>query len=170
MNHSAPVRPRSTPAGFTLIEVLVALVVLSVGLIAVAAMQVKGLQFANTAITSNRAVELAADMADRIRANSAAALGGADYVVGNGAAGAAPAACADTVGNTVNAPCTPAQLAAYDIWQWKTSMESAAGNGLNQGTGQIQRAVGADGEVTFTITITWNDRGEDRTYATDLVL
>ena len=55
--------------GFSLIEVLVALVVLSIGMIGIAAMQVEGLRFGQQAVIGTRAVGLAADIADRIRAN-----------------------------------------------------------------------------------------------------
>ena len=71
-------------AGFTIVEVLVALVVLSVGMLGIAGLYVVTLQSGGTAIYRTQAVNLASDMADRIRANRNA---GVAYQ--NGAAGGA---------------------------------------------------------------------------------
>lgn len=62
--------------GFSLIEVLVALVVLSVGLLGLAALQSTAAQFNASAYTRSQATILAYDIADRIRANRQAALAG----------------------------------------------------------------------------------------------
>ncbi len=53
--------------GFSLIEVLIALVILSVGMLGVLTLQVKGLQFSQSARVSTNAILAASDMADRIR-------------------------------------------------------------------------------------------------------
>jgi type IV pilus assembly protein PilV len=56
-------------AGFTLIEVLVALVVLSIGLLGIAALYVETLRANRSALVRTQAIALASDLADRIRAN-----------------------------------------------------------------------------------------------------
>lgn len=53
--------------GVTLIEVLVALAILSIGLLAVAMMQLRGLENASAGYLRSQAVILANDMADRLR-------------------------------------------------------------------------------------------------------
>ncbi len=53
--------------GFTLIEALVALVVLSIGLLGIAALYLDSLRAGRTAIYRTQAVNLAADLADRLR-------------------------------------------------------------------------------------------------------
>ena len=58
-----------TQRGFGLVESLVALVVISVGMIGIAALYGQGLRASTTALARTRAVNLASDMADRIRAN-----------------------------------------------------------------------------------------------------
>ena len=63
-------------SGFTMVEVMVALVVLAVGLLGIAALLLKSLQSGRTATYRTQAVNLAADLADRIRANRTAQ---ADY-------------------------------------------------------------------------------------------
>jgi type IV pilus assembly protein PilV len=62
--------------GMTLIEVLVALVILSVGLLGAAAFQMNALKYTDSARMTSQASFIAYDMMDRIRANSAA-----DYTV-----------------------------------------------------------------------------------------
>jgi len=62
--------------GMTLIEILVAIVVLSIGLLGLAGLQVKGLQVNQGSTYRWQAAMLAEDMADRIRADAAGAAAG----------------------------------------------------------------------------------------------
>jgi len=55
--------------GFTLVEVLVALVVLSIGLLGIAALYVETLRANRSALVRTQAITLASDLADRIRSN-----------------------------------------------------------------------------------------------------
>jgi len=55
--------------GFSLVEVLVALIVLSVGLLGIAAMYVETLRANRDALVRTQAIALASDLADRIRSN-----------------------------------------------------------------------------------------------------
>ncbi|WP_148169613.1 type IV pilus modification protein PilV [Pseudomonas chlororaphis] len=69
-------------AGMTLIEVLVAVLILGVGLLGAAAVQLNALRYTDSALMTSQASFIAYDMLDRIRANS-----GADYTVAAPAAG-----------------------------------------------------------------------------------
>ena len=62
--------------GMTLIEVLVALLILSVGLLGAAAVQLNALKYTDSSRMTSQASFIAYDMLDRIRANS-----GADYTI-----------------------------------------------------------------------------------------
>lgn len=62
--------------GMTLIEVLVALLILTVGLLGAAAVQLNALKYTDSSRMTSQASFIAYDMMDRIRANS-----GADYTV-----------------------------------------------------------------------------------------
>ena len=169
-----PTNAKPAPAahlgGFSLIEVLVALVVLSIGMIGIAAMQIEGLRFGQQAVISTRAIGLAADMADRIRANPNARAvpntgrPGDAYTADTGIT-APGRMCADTDTLDLAAAdiCNPTQMAAFDIWQWKTALSGAAGSGLPEGDGTIDYSW-SNGVATFEITVTWNERGEDRSY------
>ena len=57
--------------GFTLIEVLVSLLILAIGVLGIAALQFKGLKFANDAYFRSQISFLAYDIADRMRLNAA---------------------------------------------------------------------------------------------------
>lgn len=127
--------------GFGLVESLVALVVVSVGMIGIASLYGQGLGAGRTALYRTQAVYLASDMAERIRLNR---RGGPDY---NG--GAANNGC-DPVGGR---DCTPAEMAAYDLFVWNNQI---AGQ-LPQGAGQVQRA--ATTPPTYTIGVTWTEVG-----------
>ena len=86
-------------SGFTLIEAMVALVVLSVGMIGVAALHGQGLSAGRSAQFRSVAINLSADMADRIRINRTAAAAYAGAAANNN--------CDPTGGGGID--CTPAQ-------------------------------------------------------------
>jgi type IV pilus assembly protein PilV len=137
-------RPRGGAAGFTLVEVLVALVVLSVGMLGIAGLYVITLQSGGTAIYRTQAVNLASDMADRIRANRNA---GVAYQ--NGASGALTCVGAGAV------DCVPADMAADDLLQWDTELAAT----LPGGTGTVA-VVGLTAPRTYTIRVSWSEPGQ----------
>jgi type IV pilus assembly protein PilV len=128
-------------SGFSLIEVLVALVVLSVGLLGLAALQSTAAQFNAGAYTRSQATILAYDMADRIRANRAAALAG-DYT--SAYPGALPT-CNDAVAGTV---------AQQDLAAWRRSLACA----LPSGNGAV--AVDIATRV-LTISVRWDESNRE---------
>lgn len=128
---------RHRQGGLTLIEVLIALLVLSIGLLGFAGLQASSMQFNHSAQMRTTATNLAYDMADRMRANRTAAFGGS-YDINYGDTAPGGTAVADT-----------------DVREWLT----AVGDSLPQGEGQVA-VTPADG--TATISIRWDDsRGED---------
>lgn len=147
--------PRATglrQRGFTLVESLVALVVISVGMLGIAAMYVEGLRAGRTSVYRSTAVELVADMADRIRANS---LGEAAY-----AGAAAESGC---VNGAVD--CSPAELAADDLFWWTQSI----GGRLPAGEGVVAYAAGGDTNQ-YTIVVTWTEPGVAEPLAYTMVM
>lgn len=131
-------------AGFTLLEVLIALVVLSIGLLGIAALQGVGLRSSHGAYLTSQASLLAYDMADRIRAN--------------------PAGYPDDINFPTDCPEPPlpdAPLAAADLAEWSCSVE----NLLPQGSGSIVGSVSPLdlNMIRYTIQIEWMDlqREED---------
>lgn len=68
--HSA-ISNRFHAAGFTMIEVLVTVVILSVGILAAAMLQLKGMQYASESSFRTQAAYIAQEVVDRIRSDTA---------------------------------------------------------------------------------------------------
>lgn len=117
---------RTRHAGFTLLEVLIALLVLSIGLLGLAALQTVGLKFNHQSYQRTQAVFQAYDMIDRIRANTVAKSSGS---YNNVALGSIPS----VVGIDCSTGCAPADLATFDINRWN----SANSTSLTQGRGAV---------------------------------
>jgi len=96
--------------GMTLIEVLISLLVMSVGILGLATLQAASINFNANANQSSHATVLAYDMADRMRANRAAALGGAYDIAFQDPA----PACA--------APSPAGDIATQDISAWRSAI------------------------------------------------
>jgi type IV pilus assembly protein PilV len=112
MSRTASTRATASE-GFTLVEVLVALVVLAIGSLGVADMLLTGLRESRNALERTEAVLLAADLADRIRANRPA---GGMYQLEEGAVLGPPA-----VDCRIAGACEPADLARLDLYEWQQS-------------------------------------------------
>ena len=136
-------------SGFTMVEVLVALVVLAIGLLGIAALYLNSLQAGRTAVYRTQAVQLAADLADRIRMNrTAQAAYGAVFADDPAVVGA----CATTGG------CSDADLAATDLKTWKDEIALQLPNGEGQVVVTLPAAAGEP--TTYVITIRWDEVGE----------
>jgi type IV pilus assembly protein PilV len=149
--------------GFSLIETLIALVVMSVGLLGVAAMQVDSMRRGQTGLYLTRAVLLAGDMADRIRANP---LGAGDYAIDWGQQPPAGAPCSDTAdGPAPGAPagCDAQRMAQYDLLLWKQDLAPASPLGLPAGDGRIL-VNEATTPPTYLIQVQWMDRNDLQLY------
>ncbi len=141
-------------SGFSLLELLVTLVVLSIGLLGLGLMQTTGLGLTKTAYARTQAMMLASDMADRIRANEASA---ANYV-GTSATAQAPPGCIAGV------LCTGPLLAASDMTDWSNRLLVELPNGSGQIFDVNSAASGCIGGPTSTVVagfmrvlITWNE-------------
>lgn len=149
--------------GFSLIETLIALVVMSVGLLGVAALHVDSMQRGQAGLFMTRAILLASDMADRIRANP---MGGPFYDIGFGELPEAGMLCADTVDGPAPgwpAGCSPEDMARYDVEEWKNQLAPTSPLGLPDGDGSITPNT-ATIPPTYTIEVRWKTRGEEQTY------
>jgi len=132
--------------GFTLIEVLIALVIMSVGMLGIAGLYVHSMQAGRTSLFHHNAVTLAGDVADRIRANTTATAAYAGAGADN--------SCID---GGVN--CTPAEMAANDILLWKQQAATTLPVG--------DVGIVFDNTVappTYQITVSWEEPGETLSY------
>jgi type IV pilus assembly protein PilV len=135
-------KSKARSRGFTLVEALIALVVLSIGLLGVASLQLSSLRWNHGASMRSQATLLAYDVLDRMRANQVAANAG-EYDI---AIGATP------TGTTV---------AAQDLIGWRTNLSST----LPGGTGAVSRNV-VGSNTTYTIEVRWNDSHSEGTPTT----
>ena len=137
----------SRQSGVGMVEVLVALVVMSVGMLGIASLYVTTLQAKTTSLSRMKAVNLASDMVDRIRANPGAV---ASYALAaNGAT---------TATDCESATCTAAQIAAYDLNKWDTMVK----DGITGLPGTVNRniAITAATDTTpaiVTINLSWTE-------------
>jgi len=146
--------------GFGLIEVLVALVVLSIGLLGTAKLQVLAIRYNTQSFMRSQAAALAYDMADRMRANPTAVAAGS-YDSADAANYQPPAdnGCSETASSAAQA-CTAAQLAAHDAWEWGNEISNAlpAGAGTVCTDSDPDDAVACDGiGNVYSITVSWTE-------------
>lgn len=117
-------------AGFTLIESLIALIVVSIGLLGIAALYVETLRFGRSAQNQTQAVYVAADLADRMRANRVPV----DGYAGTGAGARAIA----------------------DLAEWRALVAAR----LPQGAGEVRFMDGtSDTPAAYTIRVSWHEMG-----------
>jgi len=125
--------------GFSLVEVLIALVIMSVGMLGIASLYVQSMQAGRTSLFRHNAVTLAGDVADRIRANPTAAVAFAGAGADNSCVG-------------MGTNCSNVQMAAHDILLWSQQATDSLPNG-NVG-------ITFDNTVNppiYTIAITWDE-------------
>lgn len=125
--------------GFTLIEVLVSMLILSVGLLGLAGLQVASLRNNQSAYNRSQATQLAYDLADRMRTN---VLGVATYTTIPPSRATAKASCLTTTG------CSQDSMAENDLYEWNSAVSAILPNGI----GTITAAAGE-----LTVTINWDD-------------
>lgn len=143
--------PSRRHGGYSLIEILVALVVLSIGMLGVAGMFTSALKDSRSAFYRNKATTLARDMAERIRANPEGATSYAATLDATGTNGG----CSTTDSNTA-APCTAAAMASHDIFEWKQALAAVNRGGVPSGQGSIVRDTSTT-PPQFTITVQWSE-------------
>jgi type IV pilus assembly protein PilV len=159
---------RSAVGGFSMIELLVAVLVMGIGVLGIAALQMVSLQNNRAALVRAEAVALAYDMMDRIRANPFGAPRGAPYD------GLALEEEPPNANNCMTGTCSADQMVDFDQAVWKCQLgrfnDSAtcvawrvAGAlppidrqpGLPNGDGSIE----VEGDGIVRVTVQWTDAG-----------
>lgn len=115
--------------GVSLVEVLVAVVVLSIGLLGLAGLQASGMRVGQSSLHRSQAAQLAYDMVDRMRVNFANAE---SYKL--------------TLNDTP--PEDGTSIAARDLWDWRKRLRVA----LPAGTGSV-----AVNGAEVTVVVQWDD-------------
>ena len=149
-----PSRSAFTPqTGVTLVEVLVAVVILSIGLLGLASLQVLALQNGSQSYQRSQATSLAYEISDRMRTNRIQANSGS-YALDPATPPAAPATDCSTTS------CSAAQFAAYDLYNWFTRVRSI----LRSGTARIScSATPCGAGIMQTVTVIWDEQANGAT-------
>jgi type IV pilus assembly protein PilV len=156
--------------GVGLIEVLAALFVLSVGLLGIAGLQAQGLIAGFNASQRSVAVVKAYEIIERMRANPDGVRdtnGVTSYASAMSGPGAAPGVyCADLNGNP-GADCTVPQLANFDVFVWKQSIDDAFPNMTGMGSVQVTLGAVQTAPTNIIVTVQWTERGVVQNYSTN---
>ena len=127
--------------GVSLVESMIALLVISIGLLGIAALQVTSMKQNNSAMQHSQAVWIAINISERIRANFGQFANYADI---------------DTdkpySQDCSSGACSMAEMIAFDAADWSTQVQR-----LPSGRGII---TGPDAN-TLTIQVMWDDEGTD---------
>jgi type IV pilus assembly protein PilV len=172
---------RKPAVGFTLIEVLVTIIIVSIGLLGLAGLQINGLRANMSSEARSKATLLASDIIERMRANPL----GVDSEGYNGihmtedrcgGALGTPFCSNYNNGAAIDAvDCTPAQMAAFDAWVWACGMPVAddvqrAGvtNQLINGVARVScNATPCVPGSSYTVTVSWDERRPNATDTDD---
>lgn len=137
-------RKRNPEGGFTLIEVLIALVILAVGLLGMATLMTSSLQSSQGAYRRSQASLMAYDIVERMRFNRDRAITTDDYTLTTSSSATSNPSCG-------SGGCTPAQQAQKDLYEWRTALTAA----LPGATAAITRA----NDNQYQVTINWDEIG-----------
>lgn len=155
--------------GATLMEIMVSIVVMAIGLLGLASLQMNALKYQKTASQRSEAIQAAYDLGERMRANwvfttqdkyaAERASNEANYTYKQDYATTIaanhkvlPNNCKAVMTNP--AGCTAAQIAQNDITEWLRSIEVR----LAGGSGFVAPVIGA-ANSTFDVTVMWKEQG-----------
>ena len=142
--------------GVSLIESMIALLVISIGLLGIASLQITAMKLNTSALRQSQSVWIAYDIADRIRANHSQFAAYNNIDTNN-----------TYTQDCMTSACTPAQIITSDAQDWASQIQNLpAGRGLitspaasqllikvmwdGEGTGATGTACGTDPAVDLT--------------------
>lgn len=160
---------RDSQHGFSLVEVLVALLVLSIGLLGLAALQTTSLQYNTESYFRTQATYFVYDIVDRMRLNSNGVADGGTYDVANTSAVntllSNYATCRTSSCDCDNTSCDTAELATYDLGKWYDRM-----NAILPGAKDKPATIDIDASKKVTITVHWQERDLGKTQTWEIQL
>jgi type IV pilus assembly protein PilV len=159
----SPNRTFSRQSGISMVEALVALVVLSIGMLGIASLYVSSLQAGRTALLRTQAVNLVNDMMDRIRSNTAGRKGYDLSEIDEPAE-------QDCVASEKDTNCTPAQLAEDDLAKWILSIDDLLPGANEDVDVTLGGGAAKYSPDTYVVSVSWQEPGDTDmlTYSTTL--
>jgi type IV pilus assembly protein PilV len=139
---------RCRAKGVSLVEVLISIVIASIGLLALVGTNVSSVRFTKMSQYRATATQLASDLGERMRANKA---GRASYDMQTDFAGQAALPVAPgTLCNSFATTCTAAEMAAFDLQAWQVLVR----NQLPEGSAFI---VYQNAQTAADVWLVWRD-------------
>lgn len=146
----SPIKLKSRQQASTLIEVLVAMLILSFGILGMISTQVNAMHFIQSSSNQVSAAIFGNDIVERMRANEKEAKNNKSYIHSFTSGNAQ-----GTASDCVSSVCSPAELAEFDLNQWEAALNAT----LPVASGSIEEVAPSDGTRTnnFLVTIRWDD-------------
>jgi len=143
--------------GFSLIEVLVAVMVVAIGLVGLAGMQLVGLKSNQQSFSKNQAAHHTQALLERMRGNPAGVFSDA-YVVNSSTLNCATVPATNCTAKTSS--CDAMQIATYDIYQAFCGSKNTASGGLKRDLSNARLVISCPIDCTtgVTIDITWQEQ------------
>ena len=137
-------------------EVLVSLVVLSMGLLGISKLILLTARSNDSAYLRSQATELAYMILDDMRANRQTAVAHG-YDTSMTAVPTASGSCFGTA-------CSPTALASYDIYTWKRRLAVSSGGALPLGQGSITTRTTTPATTTAVVIVQWDDEAAQSSF------
>lgn len=168
LNYRPRVAARRGEAGMSMVEALIAVLIVAIGLMGVASLIVESLKNGHGALLRTQAVNLVSDMQERIRANP---LAGDAYDCAQYSSGPTLLGCAPS-GSALGVNCTARELAEDDLAQWQRAVRrvlpSAAAGSC---AANVMYAAGdASQPARYDVSVSWQQRNEALTYQSELLI
>ena len=139
----------SSQSGATLIEAMISILIMSIGLLGIAGLQINAIAYQKSAWSTHRVAEVSVDFAERLRANPTAAKNGS-YVYDDDYATSTAATLNSNDCRTTGTYCSTASIAEDDI----TALLTKARAILPGGSAQLEGSYNAG----FILTVMYRDK------------
>jgi len=156
-------------AGFSMVEALIAVLIVAIGLMGVAGLIVESVKHGHGALLRTQAVNLVSDMQERIRANP---FGGDAYDCGSYSSGPVPLGCAPSGAAPARVNCSARELAEDDLAEWQRAVRRALPS-VSPGScaANVMYAAGdATQPARYSVSVSWHQRNEPLTYQSELLV
>jgi len=153
MSMTINLKMRFTQKGFSLIEVMVSVILLTASMLGLAALQNASTKFDHQAYLRTQSVIQAGDMIDRMRANTAGANSG-NYIVSP-----LPKSF-DKNCYASGSVCTAEELATYDIVKWNEQNAELLPGGIGAITGYVSTS-------TYMVSVSWTEQADEKAVGGD---
>lgn len=156
--------------GMSMVEMLVAVLVVGIGLMGVASLMIESMRNGHGALLRTQAVNLVSDMVERIRANP---LGTDAYDCARYARGPVLLGCSPSGPAPGGVNCTARELAEDDLAEWQSAVMRAlpsVGPASCRGNVAYVAASDATEPSRYRVSVSWQQHGEPLTYQSELLV